>query len=174
MRTSFAATLIVLAGLGAVRADPPVQTETADLCKVPNNMIVGTNTRGRPVPLLKGDPSHPQLACQVPWSKLSPDNRPLPVAGCFAGRLLQLANDSACGADTGRLWVEHRWVLTRADSPAAARPQAVCQQLDTSTVAATRDFHPECMAQKAADGTKPAAAPPAPGIPDAGASPAPR
>jgi hypothetical protein len=164
--------LILMVAAGMARADPPAQPPPADLCKVPNNTIVAANTRGRPLPLLKGDPAHPQLACQVPWSKLSPDDRPLPVAGCFAGKLLQIPNDSACGPDTGRLWVEHRWVVTQADSVPTARSQAVCQHLNTSTNAATREFHPECLPQEAA-GAKPATAKQIPsGVPDAGAPPA--
>jgi hypothetical protein len=144
------------------------------VCKVPDNVITGANTHGGALPLLRGDPAHPKMACMASWSALSPDGRPLPVQGCFQGKLLQLPNDSVCGAHTGPLWVERRWVVTRADKPPVADAKANCQELDTSTVAATRDFRPECLAEKSAAHPKNAGAAKAsaPVPPDA-AAPAP-
>jgi hypothetical protein len=126
----------------AVAAGPPAAS--GDICRVANNQFTGAHTRGRPLPLLQGDPQHPRAACVVPWSTLSPDGHALPVAGCFEGRLLQLPNDSACGRGTGPLWVNRRWVLTRADTPAPKDALALCEHLDTTTSAATRAF---CITQ---------------------------
>jgi hypothetical protein len=150
MRTRLAAFVVCTAAASWASADSPVATPAGDVCKVPDNVITGANTHGGALPLFRGDPAHPKMACMVSWSVLSPDGRPLPVQGCFEGKLLQLPNDSACGGHTGPLWVERRWVVTRADKPPVADAKASCQELDTSTVAATRDFRPECLAEKAA------------------------
>jgi hypothetical protein len=154
MRTSLAAFIVCTAGACCAWADPPVAPPAGDVCKVSDNVITGANTHGGALPLYHGDPAHPKIACVVSWSALSPDGRPLSVQGCFEGKLLQLPNDSACGGHTGPLWVERRWVVTRADKPPVADAKASCQQLDTSTVAATRDFRPECLAEKSADHPK--------------------
>jgi hypothetical protein len=163
------ATLCTLVS-GAARGGPPTAPPAADLCKVPNNQITGPNTHGHALPLLRGDPAHPKVACLASWEVLSPDNRPLPVQACFEGKLLQLPSSSVCGHDKAPLWVERRWVVTSADKTVVlASAKTSCQELDTSTVAATRDFHPECTASKtsapAADraaqsSTSSAAAPP--------------
>jgi hypothetical protein len=158
MKTSLAAFIVCAAGACCASADPPVAPPAADGCKVPDNVITGPNTHGGALPLFHGDPAHPKMACMVSWSVLSPDARPLPVQGCFEDKLLRLPNDSACGGHTGPLWVERRWVVTRADKPPVADAKASCQELDTSTVAATRDFRPECVAGKAAAHPKDAAA----------------
>jgi hypothetical protein len=128
-------------------ADPPAATGGLGICQLPDNRIVGPRTRNRPLPLLAGDAAHGfHPACTVSWSSVSPNNESLPVVGCFQDSLLQLANDSACGRGTGRLWVSSRWVLTSADlQRAQSRVAATCQRLDNSAVAATRDFLPECV-----------------------------
>ncbi len=142
--------------LGAVtlctaRADEPVPAAApADACLSLNNRILGPRSGDRPLPLLAGDPArglHP--ACAVPWSTLSPANKPLAVVGCFRGSLLQVENDSACGQGTGPLWVNSRWVMTSAEL--LQQPQkrvAMCQQLETNAWAGTRDFNLDCQPRK--------------------------
>jgi hypothetical protein len=149
MTTKLVPAVLCLASAWPAFADPPAASAPADLCSVPDNAILRPNTEGRPFPVLKGDPAHPKVACLVKWQTLSPDNHALAVRGCFDGKLLELPNDSACGRGTGPLWVERRWVVTRADKPPPANALASCQSIDTSTNAATRDFHPECQAPKA-------------------------
>jgi hypothetical protein len=152
-----------------VPADGPAPPPAHDACQVPDNRIIGPRTLNRPLPLLAGDPAggfHP--ACAVPWKTLSPDNQPLKVLACYRGNLLQVANDSACGAGTGALWVSLRWVVTSGESrPAQTGTATTCQQLETGTYAATRDFQPDCVPQGAVTG-QPARAP----APGSGATPA--
>lgn len=144
MRTTLPAALLCAACACQADADPPPAAAAADLCKVPDMLIIRANTGGAPLPLLKGDPAQPRMACSVPWATLSPDNRALPVVGCFAGKLLQLPNDSACGHGTGRLWVERRWVVINIDNKTPANTLATCEEVETSVNAATREFRPEC------------------------------
>jgi hypothetical protein len=163
-------------GMPADEPAPPLQH---DACQVPDNRILGPRTLSRPVPLLAGDPTggfHP--ACAVPWATLSPNNQPLAVVGCYRGNLLQVANDSACGRGTGPLWVSLRWVVTSGEARQAPPPTTACQQLETGSYAATRDFQPECAPQSAAP-ARPARAPTpttgatSPGAPTSSAAPTP-
>src|ERR1700733_12137834 len=127
--------LMALLSFGLVHevpaAVPPAGTGALGLCKLPDNRIVAPRTRTRPLPLLAGDAAHGfHPACTVSWSSVSPNNESLPVVGCFQDSLLQVANDSACGRGTGRLWVSSRWVLTSADLlRAQSRVAATCQRL---------------------------------------------
>jgi hypothetical protein len=162
-----------------VLAEEPVPPPSGhDACQVQGNRILGPRTLNRPLPLLAGDPTggfHP--ACTVPWTRLSPNNQPLPVVGCYRGNLLQVANDSACGRGTGPLWVSLRWVLTSGEARQAPARATTCQQLDTGTYAATRDFQPDCVSQSPVPAKPPASAPAssaAPAPSNAPAPPAPR
>jgi len=146
--------LIALMSAGIVRdlpADAP-PTAAPRTCQIPDNRIVGSRTRNRPLPLQAGDAAHGfHPACAVAWSRLSPNNQSLPVVGCFQDSLLQLDNDAACGRGTGRLWVSSRWVLTSADlQRMQGRDAATCEHLDNAAVAATRDWLPDCVPQTAA------------------------
>ena len=87
-------------------------------------------------------------ACAVRWSNLSPASKPLDVLSCYQNSLLQIENDSACGQGTGFLWVNSRWVLTSAEQQRASKPLAVCQELETNAVAATRDVPLDCEPRK--------------------------
>jgi hypothetical protein len=152
--------LIALMSAGIVRdvaADTP-STEALRACQIPDNHIVGSRTRNRPLPLQAGDAAHGfHPACTVAWSRLSPNNQSLPVVGCFQDSLLQLDNDAACGRGTGRLWVSSRWVVTSADLQRMRdHDGATCERLDNAAVAATRDWLPECVPQ---NGVQPASAP---------------
>lgn len=147
--------LPVLLGAAAVctaRADEPVPAAAPDdACLSLNNRILGPRSGDRPLPLLAGDPArglHP--ACAVPWSTLSPANKPLAVVGCFRGSLLQVENDSACGRGTGPLWVNSRWVTTSAELQQPQKRVAMCQQLETNAWAGTRDFNLDCQPRKKA------------------------
>jgi hypothetical protein len=166
--------LVSAAASPGVPADEPARADKPAACPLLNHRILGPRSGGRPLPLLAGDPAHGfRPACSVPWSTLSPDNQALPIVGCYQGSLLQVANDAACGRDTGPLWVSTRWVLTSADQPRPLNRAAACQHLETGALAATRDFAPECLPQekqpppKAASGQhtpaqpSPAATPPA-------------
>ena len=171
-----------LACPAAVPADQPPPAAEHDACQVPNNLILGPRTADRPLPLLSGDAAHGfHPACTVSWTTLSPKSEPLPVVGCYRGNLLQVANDAACGGGTGRLWVSIRWVLTTGERQAAQTRATTCQQLDTGSYAATRDYGcaPAGKAPAAASGAAPrtfpdsapgpaAAAPPAATAPAAG------
>jgi hypothetical protein len=160
--------LLIAAARAGVPADEPAPLPAHDVCQVPDNRILGPRTLNRPLPLLAGDPTggfHP--ACAVPWTTLSPDNQPLKVVACYRGNLLQVANDSACGRGTGPLWVSLRWVVTSGQARPAQTRAGACQQLETGTYAATRDFQPDCVPQGAPQG-QPARAP----APAGGAAPA--
>src|ERR1700692_2518699 len=99
----------------AQATDPP-STSNPDICTTPNNRIVGPRTQNRPLPLMSGDVVHGfKPACSVPWSVLNPKNEPLTIEACYRGNLLQTANDEACGAGKGKLWISARWVVTSAD-----------------------------------------------------------
>jgi hypothetical protein len=160
--------LLSMATAAGVPAGEPAPPPRHDACQVPDNRILGPRTLNRPLPLLAGDPTggfHP--ACAVPWARLSPKNQPLAVVGCYRGNLLQVANDSACGRGTGPLWVSLRWVVTSGEARQAQTRTTACQQLETGTYAATRDFQPDCVPQSAAP-AQPARAP----TPTSGATPA--
>jgi hypothetical protein len=148
MKTRILAALTCAAIPCGLPADQPSAPREYGICQALDNQITGANTHGQPLPLLKGDPAHPKQACSVPWASLSPDNHPLPVVGCFAGRLLQLPNDAACGHDTGRLWVDRRWVRTSADKLYTASGPTTCEELYINPSAATRDYRPDCKLQK--------------------------
>ena len=138
--------LCILAPLPAW-ADPAVPA--TDACQVLNNRILGPRAPDRPLPLLSGDPVQGfHAACAVPWSKLSPSNQPLPVTDCHQRSLLQIANESACGRPTGRLWINARWVVTSAEIQDTHAHAAICQQLETGAWAGTRDFPLDCVPQK--------------------------
>jgi len=173
MKRSLLAVLMCVATVCTARADEPAQAAAPDdACLSLNNRILGPRSGDRPLPLLAGDPArglHP--ACAVPWSTLSPANKPLAVVGCFRGSLLQVENDSACGHGTGPLWVNSRWVMTSAE--VQQQPQkrvAMCQQLETNAWAGTRDFNLDCQPRKkelAADSVPEQSAPQTPAAPSA-------
>jgi hypothetical protein len=133
----------------AVAAQTPAPTPAAEACQRPDNRVLGPRSSNRPLPLLRGDAAHGfHPACTVPWRTLSPRNEALPVTGCFRGSLLQIPNDTACGAGTGPLWVSSRWVMTSAELKQPALRAATCQQLDTGAWAGTRAFDFDCVPQK--------------------------
>jgi hypothetical protein len=139
---------VLIAGLSqGASGDEPAPPAKLQLCAVLENRIVGPRTADRPLPLLQGDPVHGSLrtACTVPWSTLSPDNRALPVTGCYRDSMLQIANAAACGRGTGPLWVSSRWVLTSAELQHAQIEGAHCQKMETTAYAGTRDFPPSCL-----------------------------
>ena len=118
----------------------------ADPCALLNNRILGPRSDNRPIPLMRETATHGFTpACSVPWSVISPKNEALPVEACFHGSLLQLPNDSACGAGTGKLWVGTRWVVTSADLASDKQHAAICQKLETGTWAGTRALTTECQ-----------------------------
>jgi hypothetical protein len=132
-----------------VPADEPAPAHKAPVCLMLNHRILGPRTADRPLPLLAGSPAGGfRLACSAPWSALSPNNQPLQIVDCFAGSLLQVANEAACGRDTGPLWVNTRWVVTTADKQRTQKRAATCQQLETGALAASRDFNLDCVPQK--------------------------
>ena len=161
------------------------QDAKGDSCLMLNNRILGPRTPGQLLPLSRGDPVHGfHTACAVPWSKLSPTNAPLPITDCYQRDLLQVANDAACGRQTGPLWVSSRWVVTSAQLQDTQAHSVICQQLETGTWAGTRDVKFDCLPQKKERGfdpAPPAQAPaqpakstaPAPGVPAAPTAPAP-
>lgn len=135
--------------LPPARADQPAQSGPADACTVLNNRILGPRAPDRLLPLLSGDADKGfHAACAVPWSKLSPANQPLAVTGCYRGSLLQVANDAACGRQTGPLWISSRWVVTSAELKDTNAHATVCQQLETGAWAGTRDLQVDCLPQK--------------------------
>jgi hypothetical protein len=149
MKPRFLAAL-VWASTNVGMADQPTAPAETGICSALHNQVLGPKVNVSTLPLLKGDPAHPKRACSVPWSVLSSNNQPLPIVGCYMGRLLQVQNKTACGSDTDFLWVERTWVVTSADKTQALtsnRP-ANCQSLDTTSTAATRDYHPECAPQR--------------------------
>lgn len=134
-----------LAALATLAADPPAATP-ADACLMLNNRILGPRSDNRPMPLLRETSEHTFTpACSVTWSVISPKNEALPVSGCFHGSLLQIPNDSACGAGTGKLWISARWVVTSADLAEAPQHAAICQKLETGAWAGTRALSTECQ-----------------------------
>jgi hypothetical protein len=134
------ATTLTLAAPASRAADAPT-----DVCLMLNNRVLGPRTENRPLPLLKGDAEHGFTpACAVAWNVLSPKNDALPVEACYRGSLLQLPNDSACGAGTGKLWIGTRWVVSSADLAKGTERAAVCQQLETGAWAGTRALSFEC------------------------------
>jgi hypothetical protein len=140
---------LLLAALPAAQAAEPKAAAADDGCVMLNNRILGPRAQGRPLPLLRSDPARGFVAaCTAPWSAISPKNEPLPVEGCFKGSLLQIANDTACGAGTGKLWIGARWVVTSADLAQGPERVAVCQQLETGAWAGTRAFSFECKPRR--------------------------
>ena len=144
--------ILVLAALAlnvvprlAWAAEP--QPAVADPCAILNNRILGPRSDNkRPIPLMRETATHGFApACSVPWTVISPKNDALPVEACFHGSLLQLANDSACGAGTGKLWVGTRWVVTTADLAQEKQHAAICQKLETGSWAGTRALTFECQ-----------------------------
>ena len=127
-----------------VAAEP--STATPNSCATLNNRILGPRNDNRPIPLMRETGTHSFTpACSVPWTVISPRDEALPVQACFHGSLLQLANDSACGAKTGRLWVGTRWVVTSADLAQEKQHAAICQKLETGAWAGTRALTTECQ-----------------------------
>ena len=157
--TALVATLICSVARAEPPAAPPAAASAkAVLCQALYNRILRPRSPDRPLPLLAGDPAkglHP--ACTVRWSALSPANQPLDVLSCFQGSLLQIENNTACGQGTGYLWVSSRWVLTSAEKPPTTKPLAMCEELETKAVAATRDIPLDCQPR-----TPAAPAPPKP------------
>jgi len=146
-------------------ADEPAPAAAADVCQVLNNRILGPRAPDRLLPLLSGNPTAGfHAACAVPWAKLSPTNGPLPVTDCYRGSLLQVANDAACGRQTGPLWINTRWVVTSAELQSTQAHTVVCQQLETGAWAGTRDLNLDCVPRKKELSLEsaPAAQPPAP------------
>ena len=154
-------------------AEPPAAV--ADPCSTLNNRILGPRSDNRPIPLMRETATHGFTpACSVPWSVISPKNDALPVEACFKGSLLQLANDSACGAGTGKLWVGTRWVVTSADLAQEKQHAAICQKLETGTWAGTRALTTECQPRtRELSGFKVDDKPAKREAPDAPATPAP-
>lgn len=141
--------LLVVAMVPGVGADQPSQGAKADACLVINNRILGPRASDRLLPLSSGDPTHGfHPACVVPWSKLSPANQPVAVTDCYQGSLLQVANDAACGRQTGPLWINSRWVVTSAELQDTHSHAVICQQLETGAWAGTRDLQLDCVPQK--------------------------
>lgn len=172
--------LFTVALMSGVWADEPARPAASDACLVLNNRILGPRTPERLLPLLSGDPTKGfHAACAVPWSKLSPTNKPLPVTECYRGSLLQVANDAACGRDTGRLWISARWVVTSGELQGTNAHAALCQQLETGAWAGTRDLQLDCVPRKkemSLESAPPAPKPPAsgPATPAAPDAPPPR
>src|SRR5579862_5206479 len=152
MKTHLLAALVCVSNTSAGLAAQPTTPAERGICSVLNNQILGPNANVSTLPLLKGDPASPKRACSVPWAVLSPNNQPLPIVGCYKGQLLRMQNNTACGSDTGYLWVARMWVVTSSDKTQSLTSQhrATCQALDTTTTAATRDYHPECAPQNSA------------------------
>ena len=173
--------LFTVALVPGARADEPAPAAASDACQVLNNRILGPRVPDRLLPLLSGDPAKGfHAACAVAWSTLSPTNQPLPVTECYRGSLLQVANDAACGRQTGPLWINARWVVTSGELQDTHAHAAVYQQLETGAWAGTRDLNLDCVPQKkemslqsapAAQAPKPAAS--APSAAAASAVPAP-
>jgi hypothetical protein len=162
---------------GASADQPTTPPPGPNACQVPDNHILGPRVSDRPLPLLSGDAAHGfHPACSVPWTTLSAGKQPLPVVGCYQDNLLQLANDTACGPGTGRLWVSIRWVKTSGEQQRAQSTTTTCQRLETGTYAATRDFPSTRCTPPAtapdADAARPAATAtaPSPATPDATAT----
>jgi hypothetical protein len=165
--------LVSAATSPGVPAEEPAPADKPAACLMLNHRILGPRSGGRPLPLLAGDPAHGfRAACSVPWSTLSPNNRALPIIDCYQGSLLRVANDAACGRDTGPLWVSTRWVLTSADQQRPPNRTATCQHLETGALAATRDFEPDCVPQKKELPPKAASGQHVPAQPSAPATPA--
>lgn len=158
--------LLTVAVVPGAWADEPARAGTSDACLALNNRILGPRAPERLLPLLSGDPANGfHAACAVPWSKLSPANHPLPVTDCYRGSLLQVANDAACGRQTGPLWINSRWVVTSAELQDTHAHAVICQQLDTGAWAGTRDLKLDCVPQKkelSLEPTPPAQSLPAP------------
>lgn len=147
-RGLFVALVCVLTSPG-VPADEPASSDKPAVCPMLNQRILGPRAEDRPLPLLAGSPARGfRPACSAPWSALSPNNQPLKIVDCFRGSLLQVANEAACGRDTGPLWVSTRWVVTTADQQRTQTRAATCQQLETGALAASRDFGLDCVPQK--------------------------
>jgi hypothetical protein len=173
--------LLSVTAAPGVPADEPAAADKPAACPLLKHRILGPRTGGRPLPLLAGDPTHGfRPACTVPWSTLSPNNQALPIVDCYQGSLLRVANDAACGRDTGPLWVSTRWVLTSADQQRPPNRAAACQHLETGALAATREFDRDCLPQekppppKAAASGQPVPAQPATPATPAAAAPNPR
>jgi hypothetical protein len=152
MKPRLLAALVCASATYVGMADQPTAPVETGICSALHNRVLGPKPNVSTLPLLKGDPAHPKRACSVPWSVLSANNQPLPIVGCYMGRLLQVQNKTACGSDTDFLWVERTWVVTSADKTQAQTSNrlANCQALDTTSTAATRDYHPECAPQRPA------------------------
>jgi hypothetical protein len=149
MNNRLLAALVCASTVYAGSPAQPTAPADSDICSARSNQVIGANVNVSTLPLLKGDPAHPKRACSVPWTVLSPNNQPLPIVGCYKGRLLRVQNNTACGSDTGFLWVARMWVLTSADKTQAptSNQRPSCQTLDTTTTAATRAYPPECASQ---------------------------
>ena len=176
MRKAALALALLMAAVPPGQAAEPKATADDDGCLMLNNRVLGPRAQGRPLPLLRGDPGHGfEPACSAAWSVVSPKNEALPVEGCFKGSLLQIPNDSACGAGTGKLWIGARWIVTTADLARSKERVAVCQQLETGAWAGTRAFSFECKprtrelksdAKRGKQPLPPSAPPPAPAPPE--------
>jgi hypothetical protein len=158
---------LALAALG----DEP-KVPAAKSCPSADEHITASRIGDRPLPLLAGDPVHGfKAACSLPWSRLSPNHAPLPVQECFQGTLLKLSATGLCGPGSDPLWISSRWVKTNAEPLADPKPRTACEQLQTGSYAATRDYSFDCQPVKRE--VPAAAAPAAPAkLPDS-PSPAP-
>ena len=153
----------------ALAADPPAAAPP-DACLMLNNRILGPRSANRPLPLMRETSDHAFApACSVAWSVISPQNEALAVDGCYHGSLLRIANDTACGTGSGKLWISARWVVTSADLAQAPQHAAICQKLETGAWAGTRALTLECQPRarelsgfKAAEKPPKSAAPSAP------------
>ncbi len=149
MIRSLPLTFLAVALVAGASADPPAPGAKSAGCLMINNRVLGPRAPDRLLPLLSGDPTRGfHAACAVSWSKLSPTNQPLPVTDCYQESLLQVANDAACGRQTGPLWINSRWVVTSAELQDTHSHAAVCQQLETGAWAGTRDLQLDCVPRK--------------------------
>jgi hypothetical protein len=149
MRPGLAVGLISLCLSLPVRADEPKAVPVAKSCPKVDERITDSRIGDRPLPLLSGDPTHGfKAACSVSWTRLSPNHAPVPVQECYQGNLLKLGATGLCGPGSDPLWVSSRWVRTNADPLADAKPRAACQQLQTGSYAATRDYTFDCQPVK--------------------------
>lgn len=135
---------IILVGMTLnLRAEEPA-VKYPDGCRTLHDQVLAPKLSDRALPLLTGGVIKGfRPACTLRWSALSPKNEPIAVKACVGDDLVQLENDTACGAGTGRLWVSRRWVVTQSDLAHRTNPSTgkiLCQQLETASSAVTRGF----------------------------------
>jgi hypothetical protein len=143
------ASLVTLTLAVVAQGDEPTAVPAAKSCPSADERITASRIGDRPLPLLAGDPTHGfKAACSITWSRLSPTHAAVPVQECFQGNLLKLGITGLCGPGSDPLWISSRWVKTNADPLAEAKPRAACEQLQTGSYAATRDYSFDCQPAK--------------------------